>query len=465
MDAQPAVKNYFFGKCYKDIFHTMVQIWYKTTRPVVNEFHRIQSLFRTNIVQAIFSVICDILVFSVITASIILIDTLVSVALLVASCIIAVFVFAGYVINLCADQIFCIFKGIINHCPNCQKKFLLPTYLCPKCGAKHTSLRPSKYGIFKRKCNCGTKLPTTFFNGRQKLTAICPSCNTKLKDGGEHVEVVIPVVGGPSAGKTCYISMAIAELEKNAGKNGLVFAYSPTDDDDYEVNMQWIQRGQPPIKSADMRLKYYQFYLTPKGKKIKNLISLCDVAGEVYGNSAVIGEQVGYKNADALLMLFDPLSIVKYRKESSLFVDLSKYGVSDKPLDEILSTLILTLENMKCISSKSEIKMSVAVVFSKCDIPGLEDKIGESAVTEYMRRNSNVKSRDEAKNNVCEKFLRDYDEINFLNILKSKFKNVQFFTCSALGHIADGTHFAPNGVEEPVLWLVNNIQNIKVKNV
>lgn len=168
---------------------------------------------------------------------------------------------------------------------------------------------------------------------------------------------------------------------------------------------------------------------------------------------------------NALLMLFDPLSIVKYRKESSLFVDLSKYGVSDKPLDEILSTLILTLENMKCISSKSEIKMSVAVVFSKCDIPGLEDKIGESAVTEYMRRNSNVKSRDEAKNNVCEKFLRDYDEINFLNILKSKFKNVQFFTCSALGHIADGTHFAPNGVEEPVLWLVNNIQNIKVKNV
>lgn len=451
MKAQPASKNYFFGKCYKDIFHVMGRTWYTTSRPIVNEFRRLQS---RNAFAIIFSLICDLAVFPIITVSILAINLVVSIVLLISSFVIAIFVFTGYIVTLFFDWVFCLFKGIVNHCPNCQKKFVLPTYLCPKCGAKHTALRPSKYGIFKRKCNCGTKIPTTFFNGRQKLTAVCPACNTKLKDGGEHIEIVIPVVGGPSAGKTCFISMAILQLEKVAAKNGLSFAYSPTAYDDYESNKQSLQHGYPPIKSTDMRLKYYQFYLTPHGKKLKNLISLCDVAGEVYGDNEAIGKQIGYKNADAFLMLIDPLSITKYRKELGSSVDLSKYGASEKPLDEILTTLISTLENMHCISSRTEIKTGVAVVFTKCDIPGLKEQIGQDAIRKYRQLHSN-KTIYDATNEVCEKFLIKYEEENFLNSLKSKFSNIQFFTCSALGHVANGSAFSAESVEDPVLWVID----------
>ena len=59
----------------------------------------------------------------------------------------------------------------------------------------------------------------------------------------------------------------------------------------------------------------------------------------------------------------------------------------------------------------------------------------------------------DAQNIVCENFLKEYDENNFLNGLTSKFKSMQFFCSSSLGHNVDGTPFTPSGVEDPVLWL------------
>ncbi len=454
MEAQPASKNYFFGDCYKGVFSTMGTIFKKTTQPIVNEINRLKYLFRHNIFAAIISLICDPIVFAIITVFVLAVNLIDFVVLFFSMVVIDIFVFTVYFFTLCLDWTFCLLKGIVSHCPNCQKKFVLPTYICPKCGAKHTALRPSKYGIFMRKCNCGEKLPTTFFNGRQKLTAVCPSCNTVLKDGGQHIEIVIPVVGGPGAGKTCFISMAILQLEKVASKNGLSFAYSPTAYDDYEANKQSLQHGHPPIKSTDLRLKYYQFYLTPYGTKLKNLISLCDVAGEVYDDNDLIGEQIGYKNANAFLMLIDPLSIAKFRKEVESSINLSQYGASEKPLDEILSTLISTLENMRCISSRTEIKTGVAVVFTKCDIPGLKEKIGKDAIRDYLQTHADASVYD-ATNELCENFLIEYEEENFLNTLKSKFKNIQFFTCSALGHVANGSAFVSDSVEDPVLWVID----------
>ena len=66
-----------------------------------------------------------------------------------------------------------------------------------------------------------------------------------------------------------------------------------------------------------------------------------------------------------------------------------------------------------------------------------------------------MKSKYEAINKVCEQFLIEYEEDNFLNSLKSKFKSIQFFTCSALGHVENGSQFNPDGVEEPALWLID----------
>ena len=81
-----------------------------------------------------------------------------------------------------------------------------------------------------------------------------------------------------------------------------------------------------------------------------------------------------------------------------------------------------------------------------------------------MQQN-NIKSKYDATNCVCEQFLIKYEEENFLNSLKSKFKSIQFFTCSALGHIENGSDFKPEGVEEPALWLIDKASaSINLKN-
>lgn len=454
MQTQPAVKNYFFGKCYSDIFHLLDKTWKRTTSPIVKEWERLKTLFRRNVFAALISLICDLVVFPVISVVILVFNAIFSLLMAIACLLIAAVIFPCYSVVYAVDGLFCFFRGISSHCPTCQKKFLLPSYLCPKCKRMHTELRPSKYGIFHRKCTCGHKLPTTFFNGRQSLEAACAYCGTKLKDGGNHIEISIPVVGGPSAGKTCFISMAISQIEKTASVNGLDFSYSPTVGDDFSANKSAMEHGNVPLKTNDSRLKYYQFYLTPTNVKLKNLISLCDIAGEAYDSNEEIGSQIGYKYANAFLMVLDPLSVRKYREELGDKISLAKYGASKMEMDDILSVLITTLENMKCLTSKNMVKTDVAVVFSKCDIPGLEDKIGSTAVRRYMQQN-HIKSTYEATNHVCEQFLTDYEEDNFLNSLRSKFKSVQFFTCSALGHVVNGRPFEPTGVEDPVLWVVD----------
>lgn len=364
-----------------------------------------------------------------------------------------------FVIIWFADTLFCGLKKIATSCPRCQHKYSLPTYVCT-CGRQHTKLKPSKYGILTRKCLCGRKIKTTFFNGRGKLPGkwICPNCSYNIKEA-MHTDIPIPVIGGHNSGKTCYINMAIQYIgQVVARKKNMVFQYQANDElgDDFEANIQDMKQGRLPVKTFDTRLKYYQFYLTPKNKKVKNLISICDIAGEAYDDNKEIGRQIGFKNASGFIMIVDPLSVREYREKVKNEINLNKYGISTKPMDEVLSALISTLENINCISAKTAIKTYVAVVFSKLDIPGLDAIIGDEAINNYLKENPK-KTRLEAQNILCEKFLIAYEEVNFLTTLKSKFKNIQFFTTSALGHVTNGKQFDPQKVEEPIFWLLGNI--------
>ncbi len=361
-------------------------------------------------------------------------------------------------------------KKIATSCPNCQRRYALATYVC-ECGEKHTKLVPSRYGIMTRKCTCGRKLKTSFLNGRHKLPGkwICPHCGYELDShfNGLQVDVCIPIVGGTSSGKTCFINMAISELEKKASENKLVFEYVPNHKlgDDYEEIKNTIKQGHSPNKTDNTRLKYYQFYLTPEKVKVRNLISFCDVAGEAFGSNSVIGQQLGYRYASAFIMVVDPLSIAHYRNSLDESIDISSYRASDKSMDEVLSALVTALQNMYKLSSKDMLKTNVLVLFNKCDIPGLDEQIGEAAVKAYMDE-KNIKDKYAAQNAVCERFLMDNEEENFLNNLKSKFNSIQFFTCSALGHSENGESFEPKGVYEPALWIIDKVcDSINLKNL
>ena len=490
MKKQPAKLNYFFKGGYVELINTIKSSYKKLGSnisdawfDVTDNFGEFLGTFWSAIGgimsfdvdwDDLFTAITSVCKFSfalgklifvlVITTSLSTVFSVLHISILFP---IMLFAYVAFVLLLLVDSTYCWIKKISSNCsnPNCQSHFSLPVYLCPSCGARHDSLRPSRYGIWKRTCECGEKLPTTFFNGREKLESRCPVCDFPVKDGGKHMDICIPIVGGTSSGKTCFINSSISQIEKKAQEYGLVYEYSPSGSDDYQINIENMNHGRLPEKTNEMRLKYYQFYLSASEGSLKNLISLCDVGGEVYSDSMSLGEQIGYRYANAFVLVIDPLSVAKYRNEISKRIHPGKYGYSSDSIDEILTMLTTTLENMYCISSKDMLKTDVAIVFTKCDIPGLMEKIGTSAIDEYMKNNPGA-TRLEAQNSLCEKFLIDYDEVNFLNSLKSKFKTLQFFFCSSLGHNADGTPFVSTGVDEPVLWLIDRISgtiNLKGK--
>ncbi|NLB10959.1 hypothetical protein GX831_00665, partial [bacterium] len=357
-------------------------------------------------------------------------------------------------------------KKITTSCPRCQTKYSIGTYECT-CGEQHKALVPGMYGVFHRTCTCGAKLGTTFTTKRHKLPGkwLCPLCDFE-RNNPYQVSISIPVVGGPYSGKTCFINTAISQIEQSADKLNLDFQYTPNHalGDEYSDNVTRLRAGTLPIKTSDDLMKYYQFFLTEKGKKLLNHISICDIAGEAYNASRHIDHQQGYGFANAFLFLIDPLSIKDFQEEMKDKIDLHDHGASDTPIDEILSTLISALEGFLKVSehkrARKKIPAFVAVVFTKCDIPGLDEKIGDIAVQNYLDNNKN-KNIDmyQAKNAVCEEFLKNYGAANFLISLKSKFKDVQFFTSSALGHPQNGMPFEPKGVEDPVLWVIDKASN------
>ncbi len=368
---------------------------------------------------------------------------------LIATGIAIVFSIVGFI-----DWLYRKIKKLSNGCPNCQTRFDLPVYLCPHCGREHTRLMPSKYGIFKRECLCGTKISTTFLNGRQKLKAKCPNCDASLT-GGAHTEVWIPVIGGPSAGKTCYINMAITEIQESvAKKHGLDFKYHAQGDDLYQDTKDIMEQGMLPQKTSDLTLKYYQFFLDNKAKKTGNFISLCDVAGELYAEGNQF-EQNGFKQADGFIFIVDPLTFGDYKTElmDNENINPADYGASDKPMEDIMGTLFATLDNIKN-NTKSKIKPVCSIVFTKCDVPGLEKQVGESAINKYLNANPKA-DRLTAVNYLCENFLKKYGEMNFLQMIKQRFSTYQFFTCSSLGHNADGNKFTPVRVEDGILWILD----------
>ena len=482
MVKQPAKVNYFFGGAYKTLWRTIYKTFFKcliTIKDAAVEcfyatvlffkafFHFVASVFTFNFpviweatkatVVALWHMTYAIPVFLCVVFFAPALCLSLSAMLLLFFLAVMSLIYITFVTVYLLDLLYRKIKQISNTCSNCQHKIKIPVYICPECGREHTRLIPSKYGIFKRTCICGAKLPTIFLTGREKLDSKCPHCEVELADT-THVDITIPVVGGPSAGKTCYIHMAMADIDKYSYEDhGLEYEYDTSNStDEYAANMSYLKAGSVPAKTSDMRLRFYRFYLKPK-KAFKHLISLCDVGGEIYDDSASLGEQIAFSHVKGIIMVIDPLSIKEYRKElEKQNVNVAQYGPSAKEIDEILTMLITTLENMCGVSSKALLDRDVAIVFSKGDIPGLADKIGRKAVAKYMAKNPES-SILEAQNAVCEQFLKDYDEYGFINAVKSKFKVVQYFSCSALGHNEDGSDFTSSGVSEPVYWIIDKI--------
>ncbi len=461
---QPAKMSYFFGPGWKDLGTFIKKFWgynqddIKKRAKKVETGKGIMSLSGAGSLMSCLSLIVFGTFFFVVLSA--AFSAVLGTAFLV--------VYAFILIIWLIDRISLFSKGIFVACPNCKSKYLIPTYFCSGCGAKHTNLTPGKYGVFFRKCNCGTKIPTHFLTNRGSLDAECPKCGYSLNGTGSR-PICIPVIGGRSSGKTAYINAFSYEfIEKVAPRNGIEVKhyndeserfYKTDISNDYLGGTTRMTKTEMDLRQASS--KAFSFIIHHKMLNPDRLIQIYDVAGESFVDNTENETQLQYTYCHGIIFMLDPLSIPtvrNYLDDSISAIDKASVGTLD--VDLVLDSFLNKLRQITGLSSTAVFNVPIAIVISKGDIRTLERLIGDEKISEYMSENNlDMDSFTVAEDRVCRQFLMENGLASFVSNIDMKFKNNRYFSCSSIGHTRETGRYNPRGVLEPMEWIFQTADN------
>lgn len=451
--SQPAVKSYFFGKGYQDLHAAITDTW-KRNLDTARHFGKSAADLWDQGEWACFGSVA----YGASAISVVAFGTAWFLLLSLLHIVILFSVFS--IIYLCFSIVLLIEKSylflhrVFTACPHCHKKSLLPVYKCPKCNVDHDNLIPGSYGILKRKCQCDEVLPATFFNGRSKLAARCAKCGRPI-ESNESTPICIPIIGGPSVGKTCYLFAATQSmLEKVAPARGWKIRFINTQTEQLYSSIKGdFSRGTVPRKTAELNASAFNFFISGEFKPDK-VVYFYDAAGEAFQRSEHLESHGFYSYLHGFLFLVDPFSIAELADGYGKALDRAQVKPSDMNLEDAYDAMIINLEKNHGIKRIQKVNKPCAIVINKVDALDLETKVGEAAIKAYAQTHA-MNDLNAARDALCHNFLSELGLGNFLRKLGAKFKKTRFFTCSALGQTSGGA-FAPYRVEDPMLWLMED---------
>jgi hypothetical protein len=196
-------------------------------------------------------------------------------------------------------------------CMHCFHVTPWPAYRCPRCGTLHQDIRPSRLGLFFRRCECGTRVPTMASRAAWRMTAICKrmDCGYPLPEGAGAVrDIRVPVFGDTSAGKTRFLYAALNALLRSAKPAGLKVSYpDQASQDQASLGVKLIQAGlDTPKTSATIPVAV----TCRLGEgRASSLVHLFDAAGEHYRDAQRYDTLKFLDDGQGLVYVLDPFSI------------------------------------------------------------------------------------------------------------------------------------------------------------
>lgn len=357
-------------------------------------------------------------------------------------------------------------------CDTCHERYAMPVYLCPKCGETHKSLVPNRFGTLHHRCICGEKLPSSilvFKSPRKSLDAICPNClksgRVQSVQGSGSRSILIPVVGGESAGKTALITAYTNNLfESRLPLHNLDSEfYSDEKKNMFATMQQDYQRGMVEKTRTETNndvssVRSFSFYIRGNKLKPQRLMQIYDIAGETFVENQEHEQQRQYKHSDGIVLVIDPMSLPNAEALwGSQLAAGDKSTISSARLEDVMSALNNNLHENTQISRKGKLDTPLAVVLSKIDeAEGLSDRMGAKAIARLRQLDPKLWSNDDdAMDFLCRQFLVDMDMPEIVDLITQNFKNSRFFAVSAIGHTAgDGSSFNPQNVDTVMDWII-----------
>jgi hypothetical protein len=201
-------------------------------------------------------------------------------------------------------------------CPWCYEKSRYPAYRCA-CGQRHNDIRPGRYGLVRRRCQCTRTMPTLILLGSYRLNAYCAhqaSCGRQMSDEtGRFREVVLPLLGGRAAGKTRLMAATLVALNEAAqhsavtGNEVAVRLANQETMDAYEV-LRTVLDDNGYIAATTSVLPHAHSLLLRTGRRTR-LVHIFDPAGERLVSRERTDELRYLPAARTFVFVLDPLAV------------------------------------------------------------------------------------------------------------------------------------------------------------
>ena len=263
-------------------------------------------------------------------------------------------------------------RHIQIRCISCFERIPYPAYLCPKCKTIHWDIRPGRYGVLRRTCQCGIRIPTLLLLGTAELEAMCPrrACRHPLEyRPGEAQEVILPVFGPKGAGKTMLLWGIVKTLQQSV-RAGIRVDYADSDtaarlrdlDAAVAAGAQVPATPAVPPKPYVLRLRIGRH---------KRLLQLPDPAGELFYDSQRSADLLYLGVASTFILVIDPLSINEFwdRLSSARQDRLIAHRSAGPHPDQVYQQTAERIAQM----GKRHAQRRLAIVFSRADLVGPKD--------------------------------------------------------------------------------------------
>jgi hypothetical protein len=341
-------------------------------------------------------------------------------------------------------------RGITIECGTCHVRATRPIYRCPQCRAEHRKLLPGMAGVLHRTCRCETMLPTLLANGKAKLPAQCAECQAQLPIHGLTAPTVhVPVIAGPTAGKSVYMLSAVSRLMLLG--NGFEFADERAKQE-FERNLQRGVLDDPSraVKTAITRPRAYNVYV---GDRARRLLYLYDPAGEIPESPDQLAESQFLKHTKGVVFVVDPFSLRQVRSETERSL-LGRVRASNTLPKASLERFVEAQREHLRVKAGALLKIPVAVVLTKADA------LIESSGTSHPYAGQSLASRAE-RDAAVRQWLDETGQRDLLTSIDNQFATVAYFVVSyqdardVTAHDSTAGDVVNDDPAAPLLWLLN----------
>lgn len=303
---------------------------------------------------------------------------------------------------------------------------------CPICGSTVTpdyivggkphpvKLHPGVYGVFTHKSPVTSEnIPTMLINGRGKVTRKCKKCKSFINadtDTTIGTEIHIGIVGHRSSGKSYLLYSGLSSLLSSYPER---FSQIDADNDTKIENKKKRIDARDGIQT-DVANKYraIQLILKSKLRLVPYHLFFYDVAGEKFNASSSSHKTAMdfYRNVQSIVFIIDPSMLdISGIPTSTKFVDWHKRNANAEKY-RIDGSFAVLKDILETVGRKSN-KIDFNFVCTKTDM-GYLSELGYSITP---------------GGNEIERFIStELGLSNLINSARASFKNVHFYTVSAI---------------------------------